>query len=62
MALRFSYRISAEALNNSSVQPDRQSMDRQQRSQHANAEQPRCYTEESMQETQPSCIDLLTSF
>jgi len=62
MALRLSYRISAEALNNHSVQREQQSVDSHHHSQPTNADQQRHHTEQSMQERPPSCIDLLTSF
>ena len=62
MALRFSYRINADAPTNDPAQPERQGIDSHHGSQPTDANQPHHDKEQSMQETPPSCIDLLTSF
>jgi len=62
MALRFSYRINADAPTNGSAQPERQGIDSHHGSQPTDANQPHHDKEQSMQERPPSCIDLLTSF
>jgi hypothetical protein len=62
MALRFSYRINAEALNQCSARINRQSDLSPDGSEPSNANQSLHHTKQSMQESPPSCIDLLTSF
>ena len=62
MALRFSYRINSEALNKCSAQPTRQSVLSPSSSEPSNTDQSLKDTKQSMQESPPSCIDLLTSF
>lgn len=62
MALRFSYRISTEVLNEPSVQPERQRMDSHHRPEAPNTGEQRHDSEQSKQERVVSCLDLLTSF
>jgi hypothetical protein len=62
MALRFSYRINAEALNECSARINRQSDLSPDCSEPSSANQSLDDTKQSMQESLHSCIDLLTSF
>jgi hypothetical protein len=62
MALRFSYRINAEALNQCSAQINRQSVLSPDSTEPSDTNQSLHDTKQSMQESPPSCIDLLTSF
>lgn len=62
MALRFSYRITAEAMNEPSLQPDQRNVDNHHNPEGSNSGE-HCHDRaQARQEAPPSCLDLLTSF
>ena len=62
MALRYSYRISSEALSNGAQQQPGQSAERGRDTEETDIDPRPQHTRASMQKTAASCIDLLTSF
>lgn len=62
MALRFSYRISPESLNNGTTQQPGQNVERDHGAETSGSEPHPDHSKASMQTQPASCIDLLTSF